>query len=264
MTLIRQFIGFNLKRKLVPLSAGAIALYTVLLEYFNRLRFPPSLVLSGGVLAGECHLSANSMRRARQELIDCGYLIMRPRRQTDLPEYVLVPLEPDTFNKPEKKKSTGSKNHAPEASACADPCSDSAQAAPAPCADCCADPCADCCSNSEHIYRTEQNTSVFDGKKSGNADFLRFWLSWPRKDGYEEAKIKWESLRLSSPDARRVAVAAEKISKKHGYDKKSPARIPSAAQWLEYEGWRELSSEEIDNELQFEDFIDALEKKQKG
>lgn len=77
MNYLKQIHGFSLRRKLVPLSASAIALYYVLLEIFNSVGFPTELSLPHGRLSAECALGKTALYRARGELVSSGYISVR-------------------------------------------------------------------------------------------------------------------------------------------------------------------------------------------
>ncbi len=97
MNYILQLNGFRLRRKLCPITPTAIALYYVILENFNQVGFPDSLEIPIGILSGELSSCANTIRRARQELFDNGYIYYDIGRQKRAATYQLVDLDPRFF-----------------------------------------------------------------------------------------------------------------------------------------------------------------------
>lgn len=97
MNYILQLNGFRLRRRLCPLKPMAIALYYVILENFNQVGFPDSLEIPIGILSGELSTCENTIRRARQELFDSGYIYYEIGRQKRASIYRLIDLDPRFF-----------------------------------------------------------------------------------------------------------------------------------------------------------------------
>jgi len=68
MNYLKQIVRFSHIRKQLPLRCSSLALYYVILEHFNAVRFPKRLVISTSILAGELRVSSTTIRRCRQEL----------------------------------------------------------------------------------------------------------------------------------------------------------------------------------------------------
>ncbi|MCI6841658.1 MAG: hypothetical protein MR889_05985 [Clostridiales bacterium] len=98
MNYILQLNGFRLRRRLCPIPMSAIALYYVILENFNQVGFPDSLEIPIGILAGELSTCDNTVRRARQELFDNGYIFYESGRQKHSAIYQLIDLDPRYFS----------------------------------------------------------------------------------------------------------------------------------------------------------------------
>lgn len=98
MNYILQLNGFRLRRRLCPITPMAIALYYVILENFNQVGFPDSLEIPIGILTGELSTCANTIRRARQELFDNGYIFYDVGRQKHASIYHLIDLDPRFFS----------------------------------------------------------------------------------------------------------------------------------------------------------------------
>ncbi len=90
MDYIKQMRGFRERRKNYPISAGAIALYLVLFEYANDFRFPESFSVSALYLRASAELGEGTFKRAREELINGGYIHYRPGQGRQHGQYHLV------------------------------------------------------------------------------------------------------------------------------------------------------------------------------
>lgn len=77
MDYLKQLKGYRQKRLATPLSAGAICLYFILLEYDNDLFFTPEFCIANSTLQGLSGLSLKALVRAREELCEKGYLQYR-------------------------------------------------------------------------------------------------------------------------------------------------------------------------------------------
>ncbi len=74
MNYLKQINAFIQKRKLCPISCSSIALYYVILERFNSVRFPLTMPISTRFLASELNVSETTVRNCRRELRDAGYI----------------------------------------------------------------------------------------------------------------------------------------------------------------------------------------------
>ena len=70
----------------------------VILENFNQVGFPDSLEIPIGILAGELSTCDNTVRRARQELFNNGYIFYESGRQKRSAIYQLIDLDPRYFS----------------------------------------------------------------------------------------------------------------------------------------------------------------------
>ena len=93
MDYIKQMKGFRERRKTHPLSANAVAMYLILFEEANEQRFPDSLLVSHSRIQEEISLYDREYRRAREELIQGGYILYSKGNKRAYGVYVLVQLD---------------------------------------------------------------------------------------------------------------------------------------------------------------------------
>ena len=77
MDYFKHLNGFRRKRLTNPISANAICLYYILLEYNNELYFLEWFTVPNSILQGMTNLSLSALQRARNELIQKGYISYR-------------------------------------------------------------------------------------------------------------------------------------------------------------------------------------------
>lgn len=92
MDLIKQVKGFRMKRADKPISANAICLYYILLEYNNELYFTQWFTLPNSLLTGLTSLSLKSFQRARNELVQKEYIQYKNGKGNQSGSYSLVDL----------------------------------------------------------------------------------------------------------------------------------------------------------------------------
>ena len=92
MDYIKQMRGFRERRKSYPISAGAIALYLAIFEYANDFRFPESFSVSVLYLRASAALGEGTFKRAREELINGGYIHYRQGQGRQHGQYQLIDL----------------------------------------------------------------------------------------------------------------------------------------------------------------------------
>jgi len=90
MNYLKQINEFHQRRKLYPLSGMAIALYYILLERFNQVRFPEAMPISTIFLASELSVSSTTIRNCREELVRSGYISCSCRGKTCT--YVIIEM----------------------------------------------------------------------------------------------------------------------------------------------------------------------------
>lgn len=93
MDYIKQMKGFRERRKMYPLSANAVAMYLVLFEEANEQRFPDSFPVSHIRIQEEISLYDREFRRAREELIQEGYILYSKGNKRSYGVYALVRLD---------------------------------------------------------------------------------------------------------------------------------------------------------------------------
>lgn len=92
MDYLKQLNAYRRKRLANPISSGAIALYTILMEYANDLYFPEQFTAANSVICGLSGLSLTRMQAARKELCDGGFLAYTKGRRDQCGTYRLVDL----------------------------------------------------------------------------------------------------------------------------------------------------------------------------
>ena len=92
MNLALQFKNFRIARMQSPLSANAIALYFVLLEEANNAYFPEWLCLPNSTLEWMTGFSKKPLGRARNELVEKGYIAYEKGKRGQAPKYKIIPL----------------------------------------------------------------------------------------------------------------------------------------------------------------------------
>lgn len=92
MDYLKQLNAYRRKRLASPISSGAIALYTILMEYANDLYFPEQFTAANSVICGLSGLSLTRMQAARKELCDGGFLAYAKGGKNQCGTYRLVDL----------------------------------------------------------------------------------------------------------------------------------------------------------------------------
>ena len=92
MDFIKQLNGFRRKRLINPIGANCISLYHALFEYSNELRFPERFTAPNSALQVQSGLSLKAMQRARNELIQKGYIAYKSGSGSQSGTYELVDL----------------------------------------------------------------------------------------------------------------------------------------------------------------------------
>lgn len=93
MDYIKQMKGFRERRKTHPLSANAVAMYLVLIEEAYTQGFPVSFPVSHAQVQQELSLYDRNFRKAREDLVQEGYIAYKPGNRRTYGLYSLVPLE---------------------------------------------------------------------------------------------------------------------------------------------------------------------------
>lgn len=107
MDLMNQFNGFERKRLIKPIGANSIAFYIALLGYCNQLRFPERFTAPNSTLQGRSSLSPKALQRARNELMQEGYIHYKKGSGNQCGIYELVDLcgfSSDNFGQNENEK----------------------------------------------------------------------------------------------------------------------------------------------------------------
>ena len=92
MDFIKQLNGFRRKRLINPIGANCISLYHALFEYSNELRFPERFTAPNSALQVQSGLSLRTMYRARNELMQKGYIVYKSGNGSQCGTYELVDL----------------------------------------------------------------------------------------------------------------------------------------------------------------------------
>lgn len=92
MDFIRQLNGFRRKRLSKPISANGIALYISLFECCNDMRFPERFTIPNSVLQMYSGLSVKALQRARNELMQKGYIQYKSGSGNQCGSYEMIDL----------------------------------------------------------------------------------------------------------------------------------------------------------------------------
>lgn len=92
MDFMQRLNGFFERKKTHPLKANSVAMYLILLEEANEQRFPDSFPVSHGRIQEDISLYDREFRRAREELVQEGYITYRQGDKCSYEIYSLVPL----------------------------------------------------------------------------------------------------------------------------------------------------------------------------
>lgn len=103
MDYLRQVLALNIRRKIKPMSTNAYALYHIILAYSNEVYFAEAFTASNAVLAGETGLSLSAFHRARNELVQMGYIEYRNGAGNQSGKYTVFDLTVDSDTQTERK-----------------------------------------------------------------------------------------------------------------------------------------------------------------
>lgn len=93
MEYISQLNAYNLKLITEPISPNARSVYMSLMDINNKLGWAKEFSMSNGRLAGIAGLSIQQLNRARQELIDSGFIkYQKGSNKQQAGQYKIVPL----------------------------------------------------------------------------------------------------------------------------------------------------------------------------
>ena len=114
MDYLKQLNAYRRKRLASPISSGAIALYTILMEYANDLYFPEQFTAANSVICGLSGLSLTRMQAARKELCDGGFLAYTKGRRDQCGTYRLVDLVQTNIMPPKTTKLDNKQDSKPD------------------------------------------------------------------------------------------------------------------------------------------------------
>ena len=98
MDYIKQLKGFRIARVTNPIGKNAKLLYFILLDEANAAFFPEWLCLSNSTLQGCSDLCKSELLRARNELIQKGYIEYRKGTKGQAPKYKIFSLEDSAYS----------------------------------------------------------------------------------------------------------------------------------------------------------------------
>ena len=98
MNYLKQLKGFRIARATNPIGKNAKLLYFTLLEEANEAFFPEWLCLSNSTLQGCSDLCKSELLRARNELIQKGYIEYRKGTKGQAPKYKIFSLEDSAYS----------------------------------------------------------------------------------------------------------------------------------------------------------------------
>lgn len=97
MNYIKQLNEFYSTLDYKPLSANSIAIYFVLLQVANKTGWIDKFKVANTVLMSKCDLNMQKLIRARNSLINQGYIkYLKGKNQNDAPTYSIIRLYDDT------------------------------------------------------------------------------------------------------------------------------------------------------------------------
>lgn len=99
MNYIKQLNEFYSTLDYKPLSANSIAIYFVLLQVANKTGWIDKFKVANTVLMSKCDLNMQKLIRARNNLINQGYITyLKGKNQNDAPIYSIIKLYDDIAN----------------------------------------------------------------------------------------------------------------------------------------------------------------------
>lgn len=99
MNYIKQLNEFYSTLDYKPLSANSIAIYFVLLQVANKTGWIDRFKVANTVLMSKCDLNMQKLIRARNNLINQGYITyLKGKNQNDAPIYSIIKLYDDIAN----------------------------------------------------------------------------------------------------------------------------------------------------------------------
>ncbi|SFJ31694.1 DnaD and phage-associated domain-containing protein [Halobacillus dabanensis] len=112
MNYIKAINAFYDHQEFNPLSSAAINLWYSLMHVNNKSRWKKEFIASMNVLCMKSNLSESSIRKARKELVEKGYITFTSRSGNQAPIYRILPLyvEMDNENDNVDENSGGKSN----------------------------------------------------------------------------------------------------------------------------------------------------------
>ena len=99
MNYIKQLNEFYSTLDYKPLSANAIAIYFILLQVANKTGWIDKFKVANTVLMSKCDLNMQKLIRARNKLINQGYITyLKGKNQNDAPIYSIIKLYDNIAN----------------------------------------------------------------------------------------------------------------------------------------------------------------------
>lgn len=99
MNYIKQLNEFYSTLDYKPLSANAIAIYFILLQVANKTGWIDKFKVANTVLMSKCDLNMQKLIRARNNLINQGYITyLKGKNQNDAPIYSIIKLYDNVAN----------------------------------------------------------------------------------------------------------------------------------------------------------------------
>lgn len=93
MNYIKQLNGFYSTLDFKPLTADAIAVYMILLQIANRTGWIDKFRVANSVLMSKCNLDRQKLNRARNKLVEQGYITYKQgKNQVVAPIYSVIKL----------------------------------------------------------------------------------------------------------------------------------------------------------------------------
>ena len=171
MDYIKQLKGFRIARVTNPIGKNAKLLYFILLDEANAAFFPEWLCLSNSTLQGCSDLNKTDIFRARNELVQKGYIEYQKGVKGQSPRYKIISFENSV------------------SSSVADTETDNATDLQPICNQYCNQSVTNTATNTETIYK--QNNTKQDNINNNN---IRAYRVYDEKSGFRTSTTAWEGI----------------------------------------------------------------------
>lgn len=242
MDFIRQMRGFRRQRLLNPIAANSICLYLILFEYDNDLGFLDWFTAPNSTLQGLTGLSLKSIQRARNELIQKGYIQYRAGKGSAAGKYKLCDLtvhfdrqtvrqmsnnmsenmtgkawgNMSTLNNGTKRKRNHPPSHSPKGET---------EELPA---------------GSEMMESLcKAGNSAGHSTTPAMQGFEEFWREYPKKIGKGAAERAWKKIQPDKKLIDEILSALRAVKQTDQWRRENGQYIPNPSTWLNQRRWED-------------------------